>query len=227
MWSLYSLCVCVPTDPPTLIDFGMPGPIFMKFGMYIMAPESISVTYFINPSRQTVCLYVYPTSLLGNGSVKPLPWQNTHTTLEELLYASFPMRSVSYQRKVGDYCFLDFFVSVTLIIYAREERIMYSDVYTTCISNHWTEKHQWEACHCIFVENTSISRCMWLVTLVLVCKFCTLGRGLNTATSSMFIHRSLPPPRYKISYKFNEILGSSFYRSDFPAVRWLSYLLNG
>jgi hypothetical protein len=28
--------------------------------MYIMAPEPISTAYFINPSHQSVCLYVYP-----------------------------------------------------------------------------------------------------------------------------------------------------------------------
>jgi hypothetical protein len=28
--------------------------------MYIMAPEPIPTTYFINPSHQSVCLHVYP-----------------------------------------------------------------------------------------------------------------------------------------------------------------------
>jgi hypothetical protein len=28
--------------------------------MYIVAPESISTAYFINPFFQSVCLYVYP-----------------------------------------------------------------------------------------------------------------------------------------------------------------------
>jgi hypothetical protein len=41
-------------------------PIFMKPGMYIMAPESISMAYFINPYHQ----FVHPLSLLGNGLVK-------------------------------------------------------------------------------------------------------------------------------------------------------------
>jgi hypothetical protein len=39
--------------------------------MYIMAPESISTAYFINPSHQYVCLYVL--SLLGKGLVKCIP----------------------------------------------------------------------------------------------------------------------------------------------------------
>jgi hypothetical protein len=37
----------------------MPEPIFMKLGMYIMALEPLSMTYFINFSHQSVCLYVY------------------------------------------------------------------------------------------------------------------------------------------------------------------------
>jgi hypothetical protein len=46
----------------------------MKLGMDIMAPEPISTAYFINPSHQSVCLYVYPPlSLLGNGSVDAFP----------------------------------------------------------------------------------------------------------------------------------------------------------
>jgi hypothetical protein len=32
----------------------------MKLGMHIMAPELISAGYVINPSNQSVCLYVYP-----------------------------------------------------------------------------------------------------------------------------------------------------------------------
>jgi hypothetical protein len=37
----------------------MPEPVFMKLGMYTMAPESTSTAHFINPSHQSVCLYVY------------------------------------------------------------------------------------------------------------------------------------------------------------------------
>jgi hypothetical protein len=32
----------------------------MKLGIYIMALDPISKAYFINPSHQSVCLYVYP-----------------------------------------------------------------------------------------------------------------------------------------------------------------------
>jgi hypothetical protein len=44
--------------------------ILIKFDMYIMAPEPISTAYFINPSPQSVGLYVYLLSLLENGAIK-------------------------------------------------------------------------------------------------------------------------------------------------------------
>jgi hypothetical protein len=44
--------------------------IFMKLGICIMIPEPISAAYFINPSHQSVSIYVTLLSLLGNGSVK-------------------------------------------------------------------------------------------------------------------------------------------------------------
>jgi hypothetical protein len=37
----------------------MPETIFMKLGIYIMAPESISTAYFINPSHQSLCYHVH------------------------------------------------------------------------------------------------------------------------------------------------------------------------
>jgi hypothetical protein len=48
----------------------MPEPIFMKLGMYIMAPEPISTAYFINPVP-SVCVSV--TSLVESMSPTPLP----------------------------------------------------------------------------------------------------------------------------------------------------------
>jgi hypothetical protein len=53
----------------------------MKLGMYITAPEPISMTQLKNPSHQSMCLYVYPRmavgydrgiSLPGNGPLKTL-----------------------------------------------------------------------------------------------------------------------------------------------------------
>jgi hypothetical protein len=76
----------------------MPEPVFMKLGMYIMAPEPISAAYIINPSNQSVCVPIFARQRLGKNitaAMKP------HATIEELLDASFSMRFVPYQRKAG------------------------------------------------------------------------------------------------------------------------------
>jgi hypothetical protein len=98
-------CLCVCESP--LINFWKPEQIFMKLGMYIVAPEPISTAYFLNPSHQSVSVSLLP--LPGKGSVKcilafPARQQldkknvnaatNTHATVE-LLNASFSMRSGS------------------------------------------------------------------------------------------------------------------------------------
>jgi hypothetical protein len=80
----------------------MPDPIFMKLGMYVMAPEPISREHFINPSHQSVCLYMNPTVIarqwLGKNVTTAM---NTQTTTEGLLDTSFSMQSVLYERKAG------------------------------------------------------------------------------------------------------------------------------
>jgi hypothetical protein len=86
----------------------MAEPIFIKLGTCIMAPEPISTAYFMNPSHQSVCLYLYPPLVARQQLGKKVKAEtNTHATIEELvdsdgLDASFSMQSVSYQRKVGD-----------------------------------------------------------------------------------------------------------------------------
>jgi hypothetical protein len=86
--------------------------------MYIMVTEPISTSSFVSPSHQSLCLYVYPSyhckatarlsvflhSVLGNGSINMFPWQRINRTLEELMGASFSMRSMSYQRRVYGLC---------------------------------------------------------------------------------------------------------------------------
>jgi hypothetical protein len=68
-------------NPP--IDFRMAETISMKLGMYIMAPEPISMAYLINPSYQSVCLYVYPPiaarQRLGKNVTAAT---NTHATIQ-------------------------------------------------------------------------------------------------------------------------------------------------
>jgi hypothetical protein len=67
--------------------------MFMKLGTYIMAREPISTAYFINPSRQSVCLYLYPPVVARQRLGKNVTAAtNTHATIEELLDASFYMR---------------------------------------------------------------------------------------------------------------------------------------
>jgi hypothetical protein len=69
-----------------------------------MAPEPISTVYFINPSHQSVRLYVYPANVARQRLGKNITAAtNTHAAIELLLDGSFSMRSVSYQRKVGEY----------------------------------------------------------------------------------------------------------------------------
>jgi hypothetical protein len=66
LWDHYA--VCVSAYP--LIDYWMPEPIFMKLGMHVMAPESMSTAYFTNPPiGLCVCdCRCIPLSFLGNGN---------------------------------------------------------------------------------------------------------------------------------------------------------------
>jgi hypothetical protein len=59
---MLSVCLWVPPN-----NFWMPELIFMKLGMYIMAPEPIASVCFINPSHQSVCMCVclYPLIVAG------------------------------------------------------------------------------------------------------------------------------------------------------------------
>jgi hypothetical protein len=46
----------------------MPEPIFIKLGMYIMVPESMSTASLISASHLSVCLYVANQRLGKNGN---------------------------------------------------------------------------------------------------------------------------------------------------------------
>jgi hypothetical protein len=67
---------------------------------YIMLPEAISTSYFINLSHQSVCLYVYPPIV-----ARQRPGQNIaaatnmYAIIKGLSGASFSIQSVSYQGK--------------------------------------------------------------------------------------------------------------------------------
>jgi hypothetical protein len=59
--------------------------IFVKLGMYIMTPETVSATYFINPSLN-LCLYKYPLIAARQRFGKNLAAAyNKHAAIEELL----------------------------------------------------------------------------------------------------------------------------------------------
>jgi hypothetical protein len=85
----------------------MAEPVFIKLGMYIVAHESISMPYFINPSHQSVCPCQYPYIFAGQRLGKNPPTvarqrlrkiltaaTKTQAKIEEFLDASFSTRSV-------------------------------------------------------------------------------------------------------------------------------------
>jgi hypothetical protein len=89
-----------------------------------MAPEPISTAYFINPSHQSVCLYVYPPIVARQRLGKNVTAAtNTQATIEGLLDMSFSMWDGSYQRKVGNCSSRNFlFLSVLITFVKRNVR---------------------------------------------------------------------------------------------------------
>jgi hypothetical protein len=76
----------------------MPQPIFVKLGMYVMAHEHSSIVYFMNPSHQSVCLYMYPRIVARQRLGKNFTAEtNKNTTIGELLDVSFSVRFVRKQ----------------------------------------------------------------------------------------------------------------------------------
>jgi hypothetical protein len=81
----------------------MPEPMFMKLGTYNMTPDPVSKGNFIYPAHHSVCLYVYLSNIARQRLGKNLTAaMNTQRTTEELLEASFSMRSITYKKKVDD-----------------------------------------------------------------------------------------------------------------------------
>jgi hypothetical protein len=80
------------------LNFRIAEPVSVKLRMYIMAPETISVAYFINPTHQ-VCLCVSPfiaRQWLGKIVARAM---NKHVIREEFLDTSSTMQSMLYQEK--------------------------------------------------------------------------------------------------------------------------------
>jgi hypothetical protein len=87
-------CLYMSVNSPP-ISFSIPEPVFMKLGLYVMAPELMSAAYFVNPSHQSVSVCdLLP--LLGHGSVKTFPWQRR--IVEGVVFYSVRV----FRRKVGD-----------------------------------------------------------------------------------------------------------------------------
>jgi hypothetical protein len=83
----------------------MAEPIFMKVGVYIMAPDSISTVHFIKPIHQSVCLCVYLPVVARHWQSKNITLTtNTHATTEEMLGTLFSVQSMSYQRGICVLC---------------------------------------------------------------------------------------------------------------------------
>jgi hypothetical protein len=106
-----SCSLCAYEHPPP-INFWMPLPAFINLGTYTTEPVHNSTAYFINPSHQSVCMYVYPPifARLRTGKyslvlIRQRIGKNftvatkKYATIEELLDATFSMSSVSYQGK--------------------------------------------------------------------------------------------------------------------------------
>jgi hypothetical protein len=70
--------------------------------MYIRALEAIRKAYPLYPSPQPVSMCIPPVVAKRRLAKSNNVAINTHATIEEYLDTSFSMRSVSYERKVGD-----------------------------------------------------------------------------------------------------------------------------
>jgi hypothetical protein len=74
MRSPCSLCGCVSP----LLNLRISESAFMKLRVYVMALEPISMVRLIDPSHQSVSLYMYPPIVARQQLSKTLPWQQIH-----------------------------------------------------------------------------------------------------------------------------------------------------
>jgi hypothetical protein len=159
LWDHLAVHVSVCVFP--LINFWMPEPIFMELGMHVMAREPISTAYFMNPSHQSVCLYVYPLIVarqrLGKNVTRAT---NTHALLSMRLVLP------------GTSCLAYF------------PEVVSCDIHPVCVSvyhplqllNAWTGVYEtWYACHGNwvningvlnkFLPSVFLSVCVFLLSL--------------------------------------------------------------
>jgi hypothetical protein len=92
MESPCSLCLCIPISTFGYLNQSS----WNLVCTYIMAPEPISMAYFINPTHQSVCLYVYPPIIARQQLSRNITAaMNTHATINELLDASLSISKES------------------------------------------------------------------------------------------------------------------------------------
>jgi hypothetical protein len=98
-----SPCVSVYT-PPSLLNFWMPEPVFMKLGIYVYHCTWAYLNGVLHKCLSSVCLSlsVSPIDARKRLSNDVTAAKNTHATIKELLDALFSMRSVTYQKKEDD-----------------------------------------------------------------------------------------------------------------------------
>jgi hypothetical protein len=73
----------------------MAEPVIRKADIYIMAPEPISTAYFINLSRHSTYLHVYPATVARQRLAKnDTAATNTYATIAVLLDASFTLMAM-------------------------------------------------------------------------------------------------------------------------------------
>jgi hypothetical protein len=73
---MLSMCLHIPP-----INISMPKPIFIKLGMYIMAPGPISAAYLINPSHQAVSVCIPLIVARQRLGMNVTEATNTHVTI--------------------------------------------------------------------------------------------------------------------------------------------------
>jgi hypothetical protein len=103
LWGHYAVCVSVNPPPNQLMNAWTS----LSETRYVYHGTWAHLNGVLYKSLPSVCVPVCVSllSLLGNGSVNTFPRQRIHATIEELLDASFCMRSVSYERRVcGSVC---------------------------------------------------------------------------------------------------------------------------
>jgi hypothetical protein len=96
-------------------------PVFMKLGTYVMALEPILMVYFINPSHQSVCLYVYPPIVARQQLSKNVTVAKNTRNDRRIVGCIIFHAGHFISRKVGDSFFPE--LLVTIICFSRVGKV--------------------------------------------------------------------------------------------------------